>query len=31
MVFGNPDVVRDNILVEKLELMSARYRKRLPQ
>ncbi len=31
MVFGNPDVVRDDILVEKLELMSVRYRKRLPQ
>jgi len=31
MVFGNPDVVRDDVLAEKLELMSARYRKRLPQ
>ena len=31
MVFGNLDVVRDDVLAEKLELMSARYRKRLPQ
>jgi len=30
-VFGNPDTMQSDILAAKLELMTARYRKRLPQ